>query len=75
MYDPRNNLSNEVGAQLIMHFPDKVFRTVIPRNVRLSEAPSHGKPALLYDLKCAGSQAYLKLASEGIRRDDEVAAT
>jgi chromosome partitioning protein len=48
---------------------DKVYETVIPRNVRLSEAPSHGKPALLYDLKCAGSQAYLKLASEVIRRE------
>ena len=52
---------------------DKVYETVIPRNVRLSEAPSHGKPALLYDLKCAGSQAYLKLASEVIQREERMA--
>src|SRR3984957_7849208 len=71
MYDPRNNLSNEVGAQLIMHFPDKVFRTVIPRNVRLAEAPSFGKPALLHDKESRGALAYLALAGEMIRRDDE----
>jgi chromosome partitioning protein len=51
------------------HMGDKVYRTIIPRNVRVSEAPSHGKPALLYDLKCAGSQAYLRLASEIIQRE------
>ena len=73
MYDPRNNLSNEVGAQLIMHFPDKVFRTVIPRNVRLAEAPSFGKPVLLHDKESRGALAYLALAGEMIRRDDEVA--
>ena len=72
MYDPRNNLSNEVGAQLIMHFPDKVFRTVIPRNVRLAEAPSFGKPVLLHDKESRGALAYLALAGEMIRRDDEV---
>ena len=53
---------------------EKVYETVIPRNVRISEAPSHGKPALLYDLKCAGSQAYLKLASEVIRRERDLRA-
>ena len=72
MYDPRNNLSNEVGAQLIMHFPDKVFRTVIPRNVRLAEAPSFGKPVLLHDKESRGALAYLALAGEMIRREDEV---
>jgi chromosome partitioning protein len=71
MFDPRNNLSNEVGAQLIMHFPDKVFRTIIPRNVRLAEAPSFGKPALLHDKDSRGALAYLALAGEMIRRDDE----
>src|SRR5580698_1719302 len=72
MFDPRNNLSNEVGAQLIMHFPDKVFRTIIPRNVRLAEAPSFGKPVLLHDKESRGALAYLALAGEMIRRDDEV---
>ncbi len=72
MYDPRNNLSNEVGAQLIMHFPDKVFRTVIPRNVRLAEAPSFGKPVLLHDKESRGALAYLALAGEMIRREDEM---
>jgi chromosome partitioning protein len=69
MYDPRNSLAGQVVADVRAHMGDKVYETVIPRNVRLSEAPSHGKPALLYDLKCAGSQAYLKLASEVIRRE------
>jgi chromosome partitioning protein len=69
MFDPRNSLSNQVVADVRAHMGDKVYDTVIPRNVRLSEAPSHGKPALLYDLKCAGSQAYLKLASEVIQRE------
>jgi chromosome partitioning protein len=72
MYDPRNNLSNEVGAQLIMHFPDKVFRTVIPRNIRLAEAPSFGKPVLLHDKESRGALAYLALAGEMIRREDEL---
>ena len=69
MYDRRNNLSTQVEADVRGHLGDKVFETVIPRNVRISEAPSHGKPALLYDLKCPGSQAYLKLASEIIQRE------
>jgi chromosome partitioning protein len=69
MYDPRNSLAGQVVADVRAYMGDQVYETVIPRNVRLSEAPSHGKPALLYDLKCAGSQAYLKLASEVIRRE------
>jgi chromosome partitioning protein len=69
MYDPRNSLAGQVVADVRAYMGDKVYETVIPRNVRLSEAPSHGKPALLYELKCAGSQAYLKLASEVIRRE------
>ena len=69
MFDPRNNLANQVVADVRGFLGDKVYDTVIPRNVRISEAPSHGKPAILYDLKCAGSQAYLKLASEVIRRE------
>ena len=71
MYDPRNNLATEVGAQLMMHFGDKVFRTVIPRNVRLAEAPSFGKPALLHDKDSRGALAYLALAGEMLRREDE----
>ncbi len=71
MFDPRNNLANEVSAQLIMHFGDKVFRTVIPRNVRLAEAPSFGKPALLHDKESRGALAYLALAGEMIRREEE----
>ena len=70
MFDPRNNLANEVSAQLIEHFRDKVFRTIIPRNVRLAEAPSHGKPALHYDRESRGALAYLALAGEMIRRDE-----
>lgn len=69
MYDARNNLANQVVADVRGFLGDKVYETVIPRNVRISEAPSHGKPALLYDLKCPGSQAYLKLACEVIRRE------
>ena len=69
MYDRRNNLSADVEADVRAHFGDKVYRTAIPRNVRVSEAPSHGKPALLYDLKCPGSQAYVRLASEVIGRE------
>jgi chromosome partitioning protein len=71
MFDPRNNLSNEVSAQLITHFGEKVFRTIIPRNVRLAEAPSFGKPALLHDKDSRGALAYLALAGEMIRREDE----
>ena len=70
MFDPRNNLANDVSAQLIEHFGDKVFRTIIPRNVRLAEAPSFGKPALHYDRESRGALAYLALAGEMIRRDE-----
>ncbi|MGQ4274305.1 ParA family protein [Terrihabitans sp. B22-R8] len=69
MFDARNNLSNQVVADVREFMGDKVFQTVIPRNVRVSEAPSHGKPVLLYDLNCTGSQAYLRLASEIIQRE------
>jgi chromosome partitioning protein len=69
MYDPRNNLANQVEADVRSFMGDKVYRTMIPRNVRISEAPSYGKPVLLYDLKCTGSQAYLKLATEVIQRE------
>lgn len=69
MYDGRNNLANQVVDDVRAYMGDAVYRTVIPRNVRLSEAPSHGKPAILYDLQCAGSQAYLNLASEVIQRE------
>lgn len=69
MYDKRNNLSADVEADVRAHLGDKVYRTAIPRNVRVSEAPSHGKPALLYDLRCPGSQAYVRLASEVIGRE------
>ena len=71
MFDPRNNLSNEVSAQLIMHFGDKVYRTMIPRNVRLAEAPSYGLPALQHDKTSRGALAYLALAGELIRREEE----
>jgi chromosome partitioning protein len=70
MFDPRNNLANQVSAQLVSHFGDKVYRTVIPRNVRLAEAPSHGLPVLLYDRTSRGALAYLALAGEILRRDD-----
>jgi chromosome partitioning protein len=69
MFDGRNKLAGQVVDDVRAHLGDKVYKTVIPRNVRISEAPSHGKPALLYDLKCAGSQAYLRLASEIIQRE------
>ncbi len=68
MFDPRNNLSNDVSAQLTSHFGDKVYRTIIPRNVRLAEAPSHGLPAIGYDPTSSGAKAYLALAGELIRR-------
>jgi len=74
MYDPRNTLSNEVAAQLQQHFGDKLYRTVIPRNVRLAEAPSYGKPVIAYDLQSKGAQAYLALAGEMLRREQEAAA-
>lgn len=69
MYDPRNNLSNDVSSELVEHFGDQVYRTVIPRNVRLAEAPSFGKPILQYDKNSRGSMAYLALAGEVLRRD------
>ena len=69
MFDKRNNLSEQVMADVRDHLGDLVYDTVIPRNVRVSEAPSFGKPVLLYDVQCAGSQAYLKLASELIQRE------
>ncbi len=74
MYDKRNNLSDQVLQDVRSEMGDLVYKTVIPRNVRLSEAPSYGKPALLYDLKCAGSQAYLRLATEVIRRERRLSA-
>ena len=70
MYDPRNRLSNEVSDQLKKHFGSKVYRTVIPRNVRLAEAPSHGKPAMYYDKYSSGAKAYLALAGEMLRREE-----
>ena len=70
MFDPRNNLANEVSAQLIQHFGNKVFRTMIPRNIRLAEAPSFGKPALFHDKESRGALAYLALAGEMIRREE-----
>jgi chromosome partitioning protein len=69
MYDRRNSLSEQVARDVREHFGDKVYDAVIPRNVRVSEAPSFGKPALIYDLKCAGSQAYLRLAREVVARE------
>ena len=74
MFDPRNNLANEVSAQLLEYFGDKVFRTIVPRNVRLAEAPSFGKPALLHDKDSRGALAYLALAGEMIGRGDVPAA-
>jgi chromosome partitioning protein len=74
MYDGRNNLANQVVEDVRKHMGDQVYRTVIPRNVRVSEAPSHGKPAILYDLRCSGSQAYLQLASEVIQRERKLRA-
>jgi len=74
MFDRRNSLSEQVLNDVRSEMGDLVYETVIPRNVRLSEAPSYGKPALLYDLKCAGSQAYLRLATEVIRRERRLAA-
>ena len=69
MYDRRSSLSGQVANDVRAHFGDKVYDSVIPRNVRVAEAPSYGKPALIYDLKCTGSQAYLKLARELVQRE------
>jgi chromosome partitioning protein len=74
MYDARNNLAGQVVADVRQFMGEKVYETVIPRNVRVSEAPSYGKPVLLYDLKCNGSQAYLRLASEIIQREKSARA-
>jgi chromosome partitioning protein len=74
MHDARNNLSNQVMADVRQHMGSKVYDTVIPRNVRVSEAPSYGKPVLVYDLKCVGSEAYLRLATEIIQREKELRA-
>ncbi|MFZ1885190.1 MAG: ParA family protein [Rhodoplanes sp.] len=72
MYDSRNNLSDQVVADVRQFMGSRVYDTVIPRNVRVSEAPSYGKPVLVYDLKCAGSEAYLRLASEVIQRERDL---
>ncbi len=69
MFDPRNTLSNDVSSQLIKHFGDKVYRTIVPRNIRLAEAPSYGLPALLYEKTSRGALAYLSLAGEMLRRE------
>jgi len=70
MFDPRNNLAGDVAQQLQDHFGDRLYNTIIPRNVRLAEAPSHGLPALIYDKLSTGSKAYLTLAGEVLRRDN-----
>ena len=74
MFDKRNNLASQVEQDVRDYMGTTVYETVIPRNVRISEAPSYGKPAILYDLNCAGSQAYLKLASEVIKREKKLLA-
>ncbi len=74
MYDGRTNLSDMVVADVRSYFGDKVYETVIPRNVRVSEAPSHGKPVLLYDYRCSGSEAYINLAGEVLKRERELVA-
>ncbi len=74
MYDSRNNLSGQVVADVRQFMGSKVYDTIIPRNVRVSEAPSYGKPVLVYDLKCSGSEAYLRLATEIIQREKELRA-
>jgi chromosome partitioning protein len=74
MHDARNNLSNQVVADVRANSKEKVYEAIIPRNVRVSEAPSYGKPVLVYDLKCVGSEAYLRLATEVIAREKELIA-
>ena len=69
MFDKRSSLNEQVASDVRAHFGDKVYATAIPRNVRIAEAPSHGKPALLYDIRCAGSQAYIHLAGEVLKRE------
>jgi chromosome partitioning protein len=75
MYDPRNRLANDVSEQLKRHFGDKVYRSVIPRNVRLAEAPSFGSPVMYYDKSSTGSKAYLALAGEVLRKNSKITAT
>jgi chromosome partitioning protein len=72
MYDERMNLSRQVAEEVRSHFPEKVYSTIIPRNVRLGEAPSFGKPIILYDIRSRGSEAYVSLAREFIRRAENV---
>lgn len=74
MFDPRNNLANDVSGQLVVHFREQVYRTIIPRNVRLAEAPSYGIPVINYDKRSRGSLAYLALAGEILRKDEGAAA-
>jgi len=71
MFDPRNKLANDVSSQLMTHFGDRVYRTLVPRNVRLAEAPSHGLPIIMYDKASRGAQAYLALAGEILRREQQ----
>jgi len=71
MFDPRNRLANDVSSQLDVHFGDKVYRTLIPRNIRLAEAPSHGLPVIMYDKSSRGAVAYLALAGEILRREEQ----
>jgi chromosome partitioning protein len=72
MFDKRNNLSEMVAQDVRKYFDDKVYKTVIPRNVRLSEAPSYGLPAIIYDMRCPGAKAYISLAKEVLRREKEI---
>ena len=74
MYDKRNNLTQMVEDDVRAFFGKKVYNTVIPRNVRVSEAPSHGKPVLIYDFRCPGSQAYISLTGEVLKREKELLA-
>ena len=74
MYDPRNRLSSDVSDQLKKHFGDKVYRTIIPRNIRLAEAPSFGTPVIYYDKSSTGAKAYLALAGEMLRREEQLTA-
>ena len=71
MYDARNNLSKEVMNQVRMHFPDKAFKTIVQRNVSLSEAPSYGKPVILYQAKSKGSECYIELAKEMLNKENK----
>jgi chromosome partitioning protein len=72
MYDPRNRLSSDVSDQLKKHFGEKVYRTIIPRNIRLAEAPSFGAPVMYYDKSSSGAKAYLALAGEMLRREEQL---